>query len=167
MCINYALLGFDLCHFGRHNSVKRFVWPRIISNIKKLLFNNAKPNKMESDVFNLMIYNDLITSLITLKLILENIDTISIIKDLEIYNELEELELLQENLRIRTLRNRFLGRPNKIEEEIELREQKRKKIVDIEELKKEVEEWEFKVVKLLQDLNYEKHDEIVEIRKKK
>ena len=130
---------------------------------------------MESDVFNLMIYNDLITSLITLKLILENIDTISIIKDLEINNELEELEtekiveleLLQENLRIKTLRNRFLGRPNKIEEEIELREQKRKRIVDIEELKKEVEEREFKVVKILQDLNYEKHEEIVQIGKKK
>ena len=65
-------------------------------------------------------------------------------KDLEINNELEkletekivELELLQENLRIRILRNRFLGRPNKIEEEIELREQKRKRIVDIEESKK-------------------------------
>ena len=130
---------------------------------------------MESDVFNLMIYNDLITSLITLKLILENIDTISIIKDLEINNELEELEtekiveleLLQENLRIKTLRNRFLGRPNKIEEEIELREQKRKRIVDIEELKKEVEEREFKVVKILQDLNYEKHEEIVQIGKNK
>ena len=38
-------------------------------------------------------------------------------------------------------------------------------IDNIEKLKKEVEEWEFKSVKLLQDLNYEKYDEIAEIAK--
>ena len=38
-------------------------------------------------------------------------------------------------------------------------------IDNIEKFKKEVEEWEFKSVKLLQDLNYEKHDEIAEIAK--
>ena len=37
------------------------------------------------------------------------------------------------------------------------------KIDNIEELKEEVKEWEFKSVKMLQDLNYEKYDEIVEI----
>ena len=73
--------------------------------------------------------------------------------------------MLQENLKFGTLKNRFLGRPNKIEEETELREQTRKKIDNIEELKKEVEEWEFKCVKILQDSNYEKHDEIAEIAK--
>ena len=70
-------------------------------------------SKVESDVLNLIIYNDLITSLITLKAILGNIDQISIVKDLEINNKLEELEtektdelgLLQENLRLTTLKN--------------------------------------------------------------
>ena len=70
-------------------------------------------SKVESDVINLIIYNDLITSLITLKAILGNIDQISIVKDLEINNKLEELEtektdelgLLQENLRLTTLKN--------------------------------------------------------------
>ena len=73
--------------------------------------------------------------------------------------------MLQENLTLGTLKNRFGRRSNKIEEEIELREQTRKKIDNIEELKEEVEEWEFKSVKILQNLNYEKHDEIVEIAK--
>ena len=52
-----------------------------------------------------------------------------------------------------------------MEEEIELRKQTRKKIDNIEELKEEVKEWEFKSVKILQDLNYEKDGEIVEIAK--
>ena len=72
---------------------------------------------------------------------------------------------MQEELRIITLRNRFLGRRNKIKEEIELRRNTRKKIDNIEELKEELDEWEFKSVKMLQDLNYEKYDEIVEIAK--
>ena len=42
--------------------------------------------------------------------------------------------LLQEELRFRTLKNRFFGRPNKIEQETELREQAKKKIDNIEEL---------------------------------
>ena len=74
--------------------------------------------------------------------------------------------MLQEELRIITLRNSFLGRANKTEEEIELRKQtKKKKIDNIKELKEEVKEWEFKSVKVLQDLNYEKNNEIVEITK--
>ena len=57
----------------------------------------SNQTKMESDVLNLMIYNeteglDSITSLTTLKLILKNIDKTSIVKDLEINNKLEELE---------------------------------------------------------------------------
>ena len=56
------------------------------------------------DMQDLAIYDDLITSLITLKLILEDIDKICIIEDLEINNKIkqleaqktDELELLQE-----------------------------------------------------------------------
>ena len=59
---------------------------------------------------DLAIYHDLITSLITLKVILEDIDKINIIIDLEINNKIKQLELLE--LRIMTLRNRFLGRPS-------------------------------------------------------
>ena len=104
---------------------------------------------------DLAIYHDLITSLITLKVILEDIDKINIIIDLEINNKIKQLELLE--LRIMTLRNRFLGRPsNSIEEEIDNKE----------ELKEEVKDWEFKSVRILPDLSYEKNDEIVEITRK-
>ena len=107
----------------------------------------------------------MITSLITLKVILEDIDKISIaidkIKQLE-GEKIDELELLEEELKIIILRNRFLGRPNKIEEEIDLRRQTKKKIDNIEKLKEEVKEWELKSVKVLQDLNYAKNNEIVE-----
>ena len=73
--------------------------------------------------------------------------------------------MLQENLKLGTLKNRFWVRLNRIEEEIELGLQTRRKIDNVEELKEEVEESEFKSVKILQDLNYEKHDEIIEIAK--
>ena len=93
---------------------------------------------IKQDMHDLAIYNDLITSLIILKVILKNIDKISIVKDLETNNKIkqleaeknDELELLQEELRLTTLNNRFLGRPNKIEKEIELRRQT-KKVTDI------------------------------------
>ena len=57
------------------------------------------------------IYDDLITILITLKLILKDIDKISIVIDLEINNKIkqleaekiDELELLQDELRIITI----------------------------------------------------------------
>ena len=76
---------------------------------------------------DLAIYGDLITSLITLKVILENVNKVSIDKDLDINNKIkeleadkiDELELLQEELRLMTLKNRVLGRPNKFKEEIE------------------------------------------------
>ena len=70
-----------------------------------------------------------------------------------------------------TLRNRFFRRPNNsiecnsIEEEIDLRRQTQKKIDNVEKLKEEVKKWEFKSVKILQDLNYAKNDEIVETAK--
>ena len=61
--------------------------------------------------------------------------------------------MVQEELRSRTLRKKFFGKPNKIEDEIELREEIKKKIDNIEALKEEVKEWEFKSVKILHDLN--------------
>ena len=42
----------------------------------------SSQTKMESDVINLIIHNDLISSLLTLKVILENIDNTSIVNDL-------------------------------------------------------------------------------------
>ena len=110
---------------------------------------------IKEDMHDLTIYNDLITSLITLKIISDNIDKISIIKDFEISNKIKELEaekiheleLLQEELRFITLKNRFFGRPSKIKGEIELRAQTKKKTDNIEELKEEVKEWELKVLK--------------------
>ena len=127
----------------------------------------------EQDMHDSTIYCNLITSLITLKVIPEDKDKVSTVIDLDINNKIQqleaekadELELLEEELRIMTLRNRFLGRPNNIDEEIDLRRQTNKKIDKIKELKEEVKEWKFKRVKILQDLNYAKNDEIVEIAK--
>ena len=64
-----------------------------------------------------------------------------------------------------TLKNRFLGRPNNVEEEIDLRRQTQKKIDNIEKLKEEAKEWEFKSVKMLQELNYATNEEIGGIAK--
>ena len=68
--------------------------------------------------------------------------------------------MLQEELRLITLESRFLGRPNKIKDEIELREQKKKNIDNIEILNVEMKEREFKSVKILQGLYYKKWGEI-------
>ena len=105
----------------------------------------------KQDMQDTTIYDDLITSLITLKVILKDIDKISKILDLKI----KQLEFLEEELRIAILRNKFLGRPsNSIKEEID----------NIEKLKEDVK-WESKAAKMLKDLNYEKNEEIVEIAK--
>ena len=98
--------------------------------------------EMKSEMHNLVMKNkinglDLINRLLNLKIILKKTDKICIVKDLEINNKLKELEtikfdeceLLQENLKVETLKSRFGGRPNSIEEEIELRKQTRKKIL--------------------------------------
>ena len=116
----------------------------------------------KSDVHDLLIKNkindlDLVNCLIHLKMLFKKIDKVSIVKDIETNNKskeleaekIDELELLQENLRFRTLKTIFRRRSNSIEEEIELRKQTRKKIDSIERLNTEVEEWEFKSVKLL------------------
>ena len=66
----------------------------------------------EQDMQDLTIYDDLIASLITLKVILEDIDKISIAIDLEINNKIKqlnaekanELELLEKEWNIMTLR---------------------------------------------------------------
>ena len=68
-------------------------------------------DQIKQDKYNLETYNDLITILITLKLILKDIDKISIVIDLEINNKIkqleaekiDELELLQYELRIITI----------------------------------------------------------------
>ena len=74
----------------------------------------------EQDIHDTTIYDDLITSLITLKVTLEVIDKINKDADLEINNKIKLLEFLEEELRIAVLRNRFLGRPsNSIEEKID------------------------------------------------
>ena len=63
-----------------------------------------------------------------------------------------------------TLRNKHLGRLSHItkEEEIDLREQIKRKIDIIEELKEDAE-WKSKAGKMLQDLSYEMNDEIAAI----
>ena len=58
------------------------------------------------------------------------------------------------------LRNKHLVRPSYgiNEEEIDLREQAKKKVDKTEALKEDVK-WESKAAKMLQDLNYEKNDD--------
>ena len=120
--------------------------------------------RIKSDVHDLVVKNkknglDLINCLVSLRMILKKMDKISIVKDIKISNKLkeleaekiDELELSEENLKFRTLKNRFGGRPNSIAEEIELRKQTREKKDSIERLETEVDEWEFKSVKLIQD----------------
>ena len=69
------------------------------------------------DMQDLTIYDGLITSLITLKVILEETDKISKVIDIEINIKIKQLE---EELRIVILKNNFFGRlSNFIEEEID------------------------------------------------
>ena len=107
--------------------------------------------------------NELVTHLITLRLVLK--DTVKIEKILELkikrleQKKIHESRLLEEEIFIITLINKHLGRSSYDidEEEIDLREQAKKRIDKIEELKEDVE-WESKADKMLQDLNYEKND---------
>ena len=64
-----------------------------------------------------------------------------------------------------TLKNKHLGRLSHIikEEEIVVREQTKKKIDEIEELKEGVDGIEFQSVKTLEDLNFLKHEEVAAI----
>ena len=65
-----------------------------------------------------------------------------------------------------TLRNNYLRRSSYdiTEKEIDLREETKKRTDEIEELKEDVK-WQSKAAKILQDLNYEKNDEIAVIAK--
>ena len=97
-------------------------------------------DQIKQDMEDSAIYDNLITRLTTLKLILEDIDKVIIftnnkIKQLE-SEKVDELELLEEELLIRTLRNRFLGRANNDEEEIDSRRQTKKKIDNVKTNKK-------------------------------
>ena len=64
-----------------------------------------------------------------------------------------------------TLRNKHLGKSSHIikEEEIDLKEQAKKRIDEIEELKEGVDGIEFQSVKILEDLNFLKHEEAAAI----
>ena len=118
---------------------------------------------------DLELCNELVTHLITLRSILK--DTVKTekileleIKKLEQKKKNNELRLLEEEIFIMTLRNKHLGRSSYDidEEEIDLREQAKKKVDKIEELKEDVE-WESKSAKMLQDLSYEKNDDIAAV----
>ena len=72
----------------------------------------------KQDMHDLAIYDDLITGLITLKVILEDIDKISIVTYLEINNKIklleaekvDELELLEDELRLMILKEQIFGK---------------------------------------------------------
>ena len=67
--------------------------------------------------------------------------------------KINELRVLEEEIFIMTLRNKYIGRLSYdiMEEEIDLREQEKKRIDRIEEIKEDVE-WESKAAKMLQRL---------------
>ena len=112
--------------------------------------------------------NELITHLITLRLILKDTVKNEKILRLEIkkleQKKINELKLLEEEIFFMTLRNKHLGRSSHVikEEEIKLKEQAKKKVDKIKELKEDVE-WESKAAKILQDLSYKKNNEIFAI----
>ena len=116
--------------------------------------------------------NELIFDLITLRLVLKDTEKTKIGLKLEIKNKLKELEqekinelkLLEEEIIFMTLRNKHLGRSSHItkEEEIELREQTKKKVDKIEELKEGIDGIEFQSFKTLEDLIFLKHEEKTE-----
>ena len=85
--------------------------------------------------------NELITNLITLRLILKDTQKTEKTLSLEIKNKLKELEqekinelkLLEEEIFFMTLRNKYLGRSSNIikEEELELSEKAKMKVDEI------------------------------------
>ena len=87
---------------------------------KKCSFENAPVEKGESSIRN---KNGLVEGLLLFSI------KISIVIDLKIINEIKQLEaekidepeLLHKEIRIIILKNKFLGRPNKIEEKIYFR----------------------------------------------
>ena len=112
--------------------------------------------------------NELITRLITLRLMLKDTIKIEKILKLEIKKlEQKKINKLNEETFIATLRNKHLGKSSYDidEEEIDLTEQAKQRIDKIEESKKDVK-WEPKAAKMLQNLKYEKNDEIAVIADK-
>ena len=117
--------------------------------------------------------NELITHLIILRLILKDTVKTEKILRLEIKNKLKKLEqrkinelrLLEEEIFLIPRRNKHLGRSNHFtkEEEIDLREQTKKKVDETEELKEGVDGIEFQSFKALEDLNILKHEETAAI----
>ena len=100
---------------------------------------------LETSIRDLESCNELITHLVTLTLILKDtvknekilrFETKNKLKKLE-QKKIKELKLLEEKIFIMTLRNKHLDRSSHItkEEEIDLREQIKKKIDKIGELK--------------------------------
>ena len=129
----------------------------------------------EISVQDLELCNELITNLVTLRLILKDTVKTEKILQLEIKNKLKKLEkekikelkILEEEIFIMTLRNKHLGRSRHIikEEEIDLREQVKKKAGEIEELKEGVDGIEFQSFKTLEDLNILQHEEAAVVAK--
>ena len=124
----------------------------------------------ETSIQDLESCNELINHLITLTLILKNaVKTEKIlklkIKKLE-QKKFNELKVLKVEIFIMTLRNKHLGRSSYDidEEEIDFKKQAKNRIDEIEESKEDAE-WESKPAKMLQDLSYEKNDEIAKIVK--
>ena len=127
----------------------------------------------EPSVQDLKSCNELITKLITLRLVLKDTEKMKMVLKLEIKSKLKELQqkkinelkLSEEEIFFIALRNMHLGRSSHIikEEEIELREQTKKKIDEIEELKEGVDGVEFQSVETLEDLNILKHEEVAAI----
>ena len=115
--------------------------------------------------------NELITDLITLRLVLKDTEKTEKSLNLEIKNKLKELEqekinelkLLKEEILFMALRNQHLGISNHIikEEKVESREQTKKRADEIEELKEGVDRIEFQSVQTLEDLDLLKHEEAV------
>ena len=127
---------------------------KIMKALKEILANKeiilkVRDLKFDKEVQVRDEIDELITDLITLRLVLKDTEKNKNHLKLEIKNKLKELEqekinelkLLEEEIFFMTLRNKHLGRSSHIikEEEVELREQAKKKINEIEELKEGVE----------------------------
>ena len=126
---------------------------------------------LEISIQDLKSCNELINHLVILRSILK--DTVKIEKILELEIEklkqktINELNALKDNIFIMTLGNKYFGKSSYDidEEEIDLIKQAEKRIDKIEELKNDLI-GEAKVGKMLQDLEYEKNDEIAAIADK-
>ena len=125
----------------------------------------------EINIQDLEIDNELINHIITLRSILKDTVKIEKILELEIkkleQKKINELKVLKREIFIMTLRYKHLGRLScdADEEEIDLTEQEKQSIDQIEELKEDVK-WESKAAKMLQDLKYEKNNKIAAIADK-